>query len=364
MRRLQSTLAWIAMTACGSTPTDPPPQPVPASTRAYRMGFSNLPPKPDVPTAVRALELWAARSDAAIIHFEPKWAELLAGEAPAAIARREFEGLVGYYRSRNYDIVVIVDPTNGLDRAAEARELVAAGRSITEPAIQSLYRTWVRTLVAQIQPVAIGLAAETNLIRLAAPAPVYQAMKQMTADAARDVKADAPTLPVFVTVQVETAWGRLQRTNQYVGVEQDFADFPFTEWLGFSSYPYLGGFTEPSQVPEDWYTRPLNGRTIPTLITEGGWTSADVTGIPGITDVTSSPEKQARWISRQIQLTDRLAPRYLFQLAFADLDLVAYNASTDPQLLPFARLGLVDSALTPKPGLAAWDSAFARTRSR
>ena len=141
--------------------------------------------------------------------------------------------------------------------------------------MQSLYRTWARTLVTQIQPVALGLAAETNLIRLAAPSRIYQALIQMTADAARDVRADAPSLPLFVSIQVETAWGRLQGTNQYIGVEQDFRDFPFTQWLGLSSYPYLGRFDEPEQVPNDWYLRPLNGRTIPTVITEGGWTSAN-----------------------------------------------------------------------------------------
>jgi hypothetical protein len=301
--------------------------------------------------------MWVTRADAAIIHVEPRWAALLAGESPAAIAHREFDGLVAEYRRRNLDIVVLIDATNGVDRTSEAPELVAAGRSIAEPAVQALYRTWARTLVSQIQPVALGLAAETNLIRLAAPSRVYQALIQMTADAARDVRADAPALPLFVSIQVETAWGRLQGTNQYIGVEQDFRDFPFTQWLGLSSYPYLGRFDEPEQVPNDWYTRPLNGRNIPTVVTEGGWTSAN-TGT-----VTSSPAKQARWITRQMALADLLAPRYVFQLQFTDLDLVAFNRQNDPQLLPFARLGLVDFSLQAKPALAAWDSAFARRRT-
>jgi hypothetical protein len=354
-RILAVVLATVA--ACQSADSSGPGSP-PASSRAYRMGFSGFPPAPDLTRAANAVLAWMPRADAAIIHVEPKWAALLSGESPAAIAHREFDGLVAAYRSRNLDIVVVIDATNGVNRTAEAAELVAAGRSISEPAVQALYRTWARTLVAQIQPVAIGLAAETNLIRLAAPARVYQAVVRMTADAARDIRADAPSLPIFITVQVETAWGRLQGTNQYIGVEQDFKDFPFTQWLGLSSYPYLGGFSEPSQMPDDWYSRPLNGRTIPTVITEGGWTSEN-TGA-----VTSSRDKQARWISRQMQLADRLAPRYVFQLPFADLDLVAFNRQNDPQILPFARLGLVDSALAPKPALASWDSAFARPRAR
>ena len=347
-----------ALAACGSDASQPPTGTGQIATRAYRMGFSNLPPAPDLPLAVRTIQAWMPRSDAAIVHAEPKWTALLSGESPAAIAHREFDGIIAAYRAQNLPIVLVIDATNGIDRTAESAELVAAGRSITEPAIQSLYRTWTRTLVAQIQPVALGLAAETNLIRLAAPARIYSAVVQMTADAARDVRIDAPSLPLFVSIQVETAWGRLQGTNQYVGVEQDFRDFPFTQWLGLSSYPYLGGFTEPDQVPDDWYTRPLAGRTIPTVITEGGWTSAN-TGT-----VISSPAKQARWITRQMQLADRLGARYVFQLEFADLDLAAFGLQNDPRLLPFARLGLVDSALGSKPALAVWDSVFARARTR
>jgi hypothetical protein len=362
--RIVRLVATLALSACGGTPADTPVEPVTGAARAFRMGFSSFPPAPTVTSAVRNLETWAPRADAAIIHLEPKWTELLTGEAPSSVARREFESIANFYRSRNLDIVVVVDVTNGVNRAAEARELVAAGRSITEPAIQSLYRAWVQSIVTIVQPVALGLAAETNLIRLAAPAPVYQAVKTMTAAAAADVRVQSPTLPLFVSIQVETAWGRLQGTNQYIGVEQDFTDFPFMQWVGLSSYPYLGRFSEPSEMPDDWYTRPLNGRSLPTVITEGGWTSASVSGIPNVPDVTSSGEKQARWLKRQSQLADRLAPRYLFQLSFADLDLVAWNAANDPQLIPFARLGVMDKDFTPKPALAVWDSIFARPRVR
>ena len=61
-------------------------------------------------------------------------------------------------------------------------------------------------------------------------------------------------------------------------------------------------------------------------------------------------------------LADLLAPRYVFQLQFTDLDLVAFNRANDPQLLPFARLASLTSPCRPKPALAAWDSAFARRR--
>ncbi|MEP6832890.1 MAG: hypothetical protein ABJB74_05820 [Gemmatimonas sp.] len=349
--------ALVAWAACAA---DKPAAPATNSavTRTYRLGFSGFPPTPDISRAASVIAIWLPRADAAIIHLEPKWTELLSGESPTAIAHREFAGLVNLYRSRNLDIVVVIDATNGVDRTAQAAELVAAGRSITEPSVQALYRAWARAVVAEVHPVALGLAAETNLIRFGAPARVYQAVVQMANDAARDVRLEDPTLPLFVSVQVDLAWGRLQGTNQYVGVEQDFRDFPFTQWIGLSSYPFLAGFTDPAQMPDDWYRKPLNGRAIPVVITEGGWSSANTSA------VTSSPARQAHWIARQMQLADQVGANYVFQLLFADIDLVAFQAQFDPRVLPFARIGMVDSVLAPKPALAVWDSTFARARTR
>ncbi|MCU0647178.1 MAG: hypothetical protein MUF00_04245 [Gemmatimonadaceae bacterium] len=350
-------LITLLLVAACTTADDSPTQPAPrADARSYRMGFSHVPPSDDFPLAVRSLESWARRADAAIIHQEPPWTALLSGEPVARVAEREYDGLVNFWRQRGFELVIVVDPSNGVARETDSDNLRRAGRSMREPAIQALYREWVRTLVTRYRPVAIGLAVETNLIRDAAPAALYQAIVRVANDAAADVRAIDASMPRFITIQVEHAWGRLVGTNRYVGVEQDFRDFPFTEWVGLSSYPYLGRFDEPEQVPDDWYRRPLGGRTLPTVITEGGWSSGSNASF------RSSPEKQARWLRRQGALADAIAPRYLFQLTFSDLTTRTFG--NDPRLSPFLQLGVVDTTLAPKPALAVWDSLFARRRSR
>ena len=93
-----------------------------------------------------------------------------------------------YYRSKHLKLVVTIDVTNGLARESEAPALVAAHRSITDPAVQRLYRNYVRALVEMLHPDYLGLAAETNLIRQIAPRPVYNAVVRMTNDAASDIR--------------------------------------------------------------------------------------------------------------------------------------------------------------------------------
>jgi hypothetical protein len=325
------------------------------------MGFSVIPPKPDLKTALRSLEIWTRRADAAIMHLDVPWALLLAGTSPEEALRRDGVDLEHYYRSKHLKLVVTIDVTNGLGRESEAPPLVAAHRSITEPAIQKLYRSYVGALVDMLHPDYLGLAAETNLIRAIAPRPVYEAVVRMANDAAADVRRQHPAgaLPLYVSVQVETAWGKLGKQSTFAGIDQDMRDFPFVNVIGLSSYPYLGGFKDPDQIPLDYYTRVRGSWQLPLMVVEGGWPSASVHGF-----FSSSPEMQARYIARQSQLLDAANAIGVFQLSFTDLDLGSFPRP-QPTILPlFATLGLVDSNLRPKRALATWDSVFARPLRR
>ncbi|MGE0443146.1 MAG: hypothetical protein AB7L66_23130 [Gemmatimonadales bacterium] len=358
--RLATVVAVVggAVLGCqpeGTGPVSPPPPP-PAATRAYRMGFSGFPPKPDQQVAVAALELWTRRADIAIVHEQLPWPELLAGTPPDSILAREKDGLIGYYRAKGLQLVFIADANDGLARAREAPDLLAAGRSITEPAIQLLYRRWIRAFVDRYHPEYVGLAAETNLIRLAAPAPLYQAVVTVVNAAAAELKTIAGPPKLFVSVQVETAWGKFS-AQPYLGVEADFADFPFIEAVGLSSYPYFV-WADPADLPADYYSRLLNGRSLPVLVVEGGWASESAPGA-----FTSSPERQARYFARQAALLAPTTPVAWIQLAPTDLEVRTFPADLQTAITPFSRLGVLDSALAEKPALRVWDSLFTIPRA-
>jgi hypothetical protein len=247
-----------------------------------------------------------------------------------------------------------LDPANGLNRTAEADELVRAHRSITEPAIQAMFRRFAVVADSILKPAHIGLALETNLIRAASPAPLYAAVKQVANNAAADLRTKGTTAKLSVSVQVDQAWGNA--AGLYTGIATDLVDFPFIDELGLSSYPYLAGFTAPEQLPLEYYSRLLAGTTLTAAVTEGGWNSATVGA------VTSSPELQRRYLVRQAALLDAAHATAVFQLMFTDLDIPSLNLPQGSILPLFAYNGLVDINLTPKPALAAWDSLFAIPR--
>jgi len=325
-----------------------------STERTYRMGFSAIPPRPDNAVALASLNSWATRADAGIMHLSIPWTVLLAGTDAETEVRTVQLPLAQFYRGHGFVLVVTLDVTDGLNRAQEDPALIAAGRSITDTAIQRLYRTYVTAIDTILHPEYLGLAAETNLIRAAAPAPVYAAVVTMTNAAAAEQRSLGTPSLLYVSVQVETAWGRLVSGGPYVGIAQDRSDFPFIDAIGLSSYPYLGSFADPEDLPDDYYSRLVDPPALPVMVVEGGWPSMSAAGF-----VTSAVE-QARYIHRQGQLLDRAAAVGVFQLTFTDLDLVAAPPPPGSILPLFATLGLVDTALIPKPALASWDSLFDR----
>jgi hypothetical protein len=322
------------------------------------MGFSALPPRPTIPEVLRTIDSVGKHADGALMLVDVPWKALLDDRSAPELVRRDNLPVAQLFRQRGLPIVATLEMANGLDRRAESEALVALGRSITEPAVQRVYREFVVAFDSIVHPEQLGLAMETNLIRAASKPAVYAAVVTMTNAAAAQLRAAGSRTPLMVSVQVETAWGRLAGSGggTFVGVQPDRTDFPFVQVLGLSSYPYLGGFATPERIPLDYYARVGRGWDVPMMVVEGGWTSASVPGAP------SSPELQARWIRRQLQLADEAKLLGVYQITFTDLDLSAFPVPSGSILPLFAQLGLVDAGFRAKPALAVWDSALAVVR--
>lgn len=345
----------LLLGAAGSCSNDHSPTAPVLSPRTYFMGFSGFPPRPSLAAILQTIDAWAPRADAALLLNEPPWDSLLAGRSPDSLIRNDQLGLANYFRAKGLRVIVSVDPTNGLDRSSDSPALVAAGRSLAEPAVQQLFRSYVTAMDTLIHPDYLTLASETNLVRAVAPSALYAGVVQAANGAAADIRAVDPSARLATSVQVEVAWGRLGPGGAYVGIAQDRTDFPFVDALGLSSYPYLGGWADPDSLPLDYYSRLTQGNPVPLLVIEGGW-SSDSVGAAAWT-----PEIQRRYIPRHARILDQAGAKAWFQITYTDLDVAAFGFPPG-SLDPFAHLGLVDENFVAKPALAEWDAAFARPR--
>lgn len=351
---MQSRLLAILVLLVGISCSD---NEVVTSTRTYRMGFGNSGPRfDDFNLLVQSINLWTARADAAIVNTEVPWDSLLSGVPAADYVSRNYVGLVDFYRSKNMKLWVYIDPQNGLDRAADATALQLRGKSIADADMQEVYRRFVVVMDSVLNPDHLGLALETNLIRVASPSSIYQGVRKAVNDVAAELKGRGRTVPLSVSVQVDLAWGVLGGGG-FTGIDQDFVDFPFIEELGLSSYPYFG-FETPDQLPVNYYSRLVEGRDIPVFVSEGGWSSGSVT--TATESFTSSLEEQSAYIRRHPMLLDDVNATAWFQLPFTDIDITSIPPPVPDNLGYFIYLGMVDVNLAPKPALTAWDEIYGR----
>jgi hypothetical protein len=326
-----------------------------STARTYRMGFATSAPEPNINEIIQSLSLWPSHADAAIISTEVPWDSLLNGEDAATYVTNNYVYVTSIYRSHNLKLWVYIDPENGLARQRDSDPLTAMGKSIAQPNIQQVYERFVVAMDSILHPDHLGLALETNLIRLVAPDSIYQGVKQAVNTAAARVKAIDTKTPLSVSVQAEVAWGRattpLGGTSTYAGIAADYTDFPFIQELGISSYPYLS-YTNPGDIPLNYYAQLTTGHSTPVFVSEGGWTSANITAY----NVQSSNAQQQAYIRRQGQLLTQAKAIGLFQLTYTDLSLGAWPTIDSTELIPFAYLGMVDSNFIAKPVLTTWDS--------
>ncbi len=348
-RKVQFLIVLVMiLTTCSTDDSKP-------ATRSYRMGFQNSAPRyDDFDLVIQSLHMWSERADAAMITTEVPWEELLDGEDPIDYVVDNYLALVDFYREKDFKLWVYIDPQNGLDRTSDAVELVAAGKSIADADMQALYRRFTFVMDSVLNPEHLGLALETNLIRDATSSAIYNGVKQAANDAAEEIRAYDADVKLSISVQVDHAWGKLGG-GSYTGVSQDFIDFPFTEELGLSSYPYFG-FDKPDEIPLNYYSRIIEGKNIPVFVSEGGWSSASVT-TPERSFV-SSPQLQEAYIKHHAKLLDHVDATALFQLVFTDIDVESLPPDVPENLGYFVYLGLVDETFTPKPALDAWDMLF------
>ena len=253
---LRALLMFAAVVSCASSTAEP----VRAGTRSYRMGFSPVPPRLTIPEVLRTIDSVSRHGDAALMVVDIPWAALLADSSPAFLIRRDQFEVARLFQQRGMPIAATLEVANGLDRTAESDALLKLGRSLTEPAVQRVYRNYVVAFDSILRPKWLALAMETNLMRLLAAPPVYSAIVTMTNAAAQQLRSAGSTSQLMVSVQVDIAWGR--PGGSYAGIQHDRTDFPFVQALGLSSYPYLMGFTAPEQLPIDYYSRLVADETI------------------------------------------------------------------------------------------------------
>lgn len=240
----------------------------------------------------------------------------------------------------------------------EPRTGAWADRDFGDPEVFQAYYNFCRDMILRFDPDYFAYAIEANLWAKETDPDRFSRFWEFTGRIYRDLKAEFPDLPIFLTVAVSS-------TEDFVHLR------PFTEavllnsdFVAVSSYPYFDPWIEgdPAKLPLDWFARIRSlapGK--PYAVAETGYTAESLVvpleQEPWQWPIAGTPEWQAQYV--QFLLNDAATAGAQFVIWFVPIDYDGLWSKIKDEAPPFYVVwkdnGLIDEALQGRPGLFVWD---------
>ncbi|MCT9096602.1 hypothetical protein [Haloarchaeobius sp. HME9146] len=225
-------------------------------------------------------------------------------------------------------------------------------RPLTEETIEENVEL-ARAFAIEHRPAFLGLGVEVDTFYRENP-DAFQRYVTLVKVAAQAVKDAVPETTVGVGFQLERLRGL---RGGIFGGENDPDDanwelldvFPSVDVFTFTTFPGMI-YTDPADIPDDYYTSVFDRVDRPVGITETGWTAETV-----VQGWESSEAKQARYVERLFELT-----------ADVDLALAIWSFVYDQPGTPtaFETMSLRRADGSPRPAWDAWVDGVASAGNR
>lgn len=175
-------------------------------------------------------------------------------------------------------------PGKGLQYVIDAPEGVKA--DLDDPQFRSQWIGEAKSLAEEFRPPYLSLGNEINDYFYLHPDDLKKYFS-LYDEAYKEIKAVSPKTKVFVVF----SYTHLIDNNQWDLLRQFNGQ---SDLIGLTTYP-RAHFDDPSQIPEDYYTRLNDYVDKPIAFTEIGWPSTPATG--------DSEKKQADFLTKFLELT-------------------------------------------------------------
>jgi hypothetical protein len=331
--------------------------------RPFAMGFT---PFPHANTTDAVSEAWGVierDADLAVLHFDGgiPWQEALDGTGyPPG-----FEAWLDWQEDRiplGHAVYVAVTPiSSSRDGLAGYRNDAGVnqplpppwnGYRFDAPEVVTAFTAFCEDMIEQFSPDYFAYAIEANMLDELAPEK-WNAFLALCADVHASLKSNHPSLPVFLTIQVESyyrnTWEQEDAIRQLV---------PYTDVMALSSYPFGSEPADPEYLADDYFSDVYDiAPGLPFAIAETAWPAEDIDD-PYHTTIAADDSTQLAYVRRILDECDRRGAAFLCWFLSRDYDEfweTDFQYEPNASTLRFWRdTGLYAGDGTARPALGAW----------
>jgi hypothetical protein len=299
-------LLALVVAACGGAAQEAA-APTPGDTgqpRTFAMGLSSLPPELTEESYASTFELAASAGEVILIRRTPPWKELLTDAPfPSGCTKENTQRETALAEQHELDIFVAIDVaqfSEGCDQgAALSAELRGAG--FADEKVRRAFIEYAQYVAVNYRPAYLALGVEVNTFEEESPEN-FEQFVSLYNEAYDAVKQLSPETLVFPTFQLEKLDASLPsekpRRPQWHLISR-FASR--MDLFAVSTYPNLA-YSDPEQIPADYYLQLAAYTDLPIAIADMGYSSGPVRN--GLTE--SSEGQQAAFLRRTLDDAQRL----------------------------------------------------------
>ena len=342
----------LALAACGDSQSDASPTPTAAgATRTFAMGLSSLPPELTEESYADAFELAASTGEVILMRHTPPWEDLLTGDLSDDVIQTT-QREIDLAEEHDLDIFFAIDATDVSEENGQLAGLPddLLGTGFADEELRQALVSYAQYVALNYQPTYLALGLDVNGYQGQNPED-FEEFVTGYHEAYEAIKELSPETLVFPTFQLEELQGLLPldepREPQWQLIER-FA--PRMDLLAVSTYPGVA-FSDPEQIPPDYYTQLTSYTDRPIAIAEMGYPSE--AGEDGQNEGTEA--QQIAFLERALDDAEQL-----------DMPLVVWFAGHDPTFTdkgPFdlvQHIGLLRQDGSKKPAWAVWSRTARR----
>jgi len=326
----------------GPTVVRPAPQ---GDARAFRMGFSVIPPSRSPEAYTGAFATAAQYGDIVLLQRTPPWEDFLPGgrvsKATADNTRYEIALLDQYSHLKRF---FAIDPTDGVVQRSRIANMPAGldpQAGFNDPSLRASLIEYVAYVSTNYKPDYLAIGVEINMLAERNPVQ-FQAFASLYREAYEVAKKNNPKGRVFPTFQLEDIEGTFETSHSpHWEIVDSFRGA--MDVLAISTYPFLGDVRTADELRPDWIAQLKSHFAGEIIIAETGYASAPVEGKANV----GTEEDQRAYLERL--LSDAQAN---------GIAAVVWTAALDPSFAaaPLRSIGLRQADGSNKLAWETWET--------